>query len=365
MAVWSVGLVASVASAQDPIDVPTSRPERREVVEYDEYTGRFEAIRRVEVRARVQGFLEQVAFQEGQLVEEGALLYVLDQRPFQIALDAARAELAEAIARRDLARLEVARSRKLLERRTIPQDQYDEVFAAQQGATAQVANREAAVARAALELEWTQVRAPIAGRVGERLVDEGNLISGGDSSGTLLTTIVQEDPIYFVFEVSEAAFLKYTRLSESGRRPTSRTTPNAVAIKLLDEEDFVHHGVMDFVDNELDASSGTLEGRAVLANPGSFLQPGVFGRLRLQGSGLYEAILIPDHTIQFDQSRRFVFVVDAQSRVDRRFVTPGPLIGEKRIVREGLDGSEQLIEGAYHRIRVGDVVRVAPSKRAE
>ncbi len=357
-------LAPGTALAQEAVEVPVSRPEKRELVEYDEYTGRFEAIRRVEVRARVGGFLEELAYQEGQIVEEGTLLFVIDRRPFQIALDAARAELAEAIALRDLARLEVGRSKKLLASRTIPQDQYDEVFAAQQSATAQVANREAAVARAALELEWTEVRAPIAGRIGEHLVDEGNLISGGNAEATLLTTIVQEDPIYFVFEVSEAAFLKYTRLNESGARPTSRTTPNAVAIKLLDEDDFIHHGVMDFVDNELDSSSGTLEGRAVLANPGAFLQPGVFGRLRLQGSGLYDAILVPDHAIQFDQSRQFVFLIDDEGRVARRFIEPGPVVGDKRIIRSGLDGSEQLIEGAYHRIRVGDAVR-AKTERAD
>lgn len=343
--------------------VPIIQPEKRSLVEYDEYTGRFEAIRRVEVRARVGGFLEDVLFQEGQLVEQGTPLFEIDPRPFQIALDAARAELAEATARRDLARLEVQRTKSLFERRTIAREEYDEVFAAERGASAQVANREAAVARAELELQWAQVRAPIGGRVGERLVDAGNLISGGNADATLLTTIVQEDPIYFVFEVSEADFLRYTRLDQSGARASSRTTPNAVSIKLLDEDDFLHHGVMDFVDNELDRSSGTLQGRAVLANPGSFLQPGVFGRLRLQGSGLYEAILVPDHVIQFDQSRQFVLVVDEDGRAGRRFVTPGPLVDDKRIIRDGLQGDERVIGGAYHRIRIGDPVDSPPGDR--
>jgi len=336
-------------------------PERRSLVEFDEYTGRFEAIRRVEVRARVSGFLEEVVFQEGQLVEDGDLLFRIDPRPFRIALEAAEAQLAEAIAGRDLAGLEVERARKLLERKTIPQDQFDEVSSELAVATARAANRQAAVAEAALNLEYTEVRAPLSGRVGAHRVDAGNLISGGNADATLLTTIVQEDPIYFVFEVSEADFLKYTRLDESGARPTSRTTPNAVSIKLLDEDDFLHHGVMDFVDNELDPSSGTLRGRAVLANPGAFLQPGVFGRLRLQGSGLYEAVLIPDRVIQFDQSRQFVFVVDSDGRVARRWITPGPIVGEDRIVREGLQGAEQVISGAYHRIRVGDTIEPAPT----
>ncbi len=354
---WVAAPIWAQSPSDEPLELPIVRPERRELVEYDEYTGRFQAVRRVEVRARVSGFLDEVALQEGQVVEKGALLFVIDQRPFRIALDAARADLQEAISRRDLAEVEVERAKRLIETRTIPQDQFDERLAEQQSAAARVANRRAALAQAELDLEWTEVRAPIAGRVGERMVDAGNLISGGNASATLLTTIVQEDPIYFVFEASEAAYLKYTRLNESGARASSRTTPNAVAIKLLDEDEFVHHGVMDFVDNELDPSSGTLEGRAVLANPGSFLQPGVFGRLRLQGSGLYEAVLVPDEVIQFDQARQFVFVLDDEGVVRRRFVVLGPIHEGRRIIREGLTGDEQVISGAFHRVRIGNAAR--------
>ncbi|MGH0034456.1 MAG: efflux RND transporter periplasmic adaptor subunit [Myxococcota bacterium] len=331
-------------------------PERRSLVEFDEYTGRFEAIRRVEVRARVSGYLEQVVFQEGQLVEKGDLLFVIDQRPFRIALEASRAALAEAVARRDLAAIEAERSRRLLEGRTIARDVYDVANAERASAAAVAANRQAEVAQAELNLEYTEVRAPISGRVGEQRVDPGNLISGGDASATLLTTIVQEDPIYFVFEASEADFLKYTRLSQSGARPSSRTTPNAVSVKLLDEDDFMHHGVVDFVDNELDPSSGTIEARAVFANPGAFLQPGVFGRLRLQGSGLIDAILVPDEVIQFDQSRQFVFVVGDGNEVERRWVTLGPIVDEMRIIREGLTDDERVVSGGFHRVRVGRVV---------
>ncbi|MCR9093145.1 MAG: efflux RND transporter periplasmic adaptor subunit [bacterium] len=357
VAAFSVG--ANGARGQETPAVPTIVPERRSLVEYDEYTGRFEAINRVEVRARVSGFLDRVAFQEGQIVQAGDLLFVIDQRPFRIAVDAARADYEGAVARRDLAKLEKERAERLLAGRTIPREQYDEVHAEYVAATARVSNRKAALAHAELELEYTEVAAPISGRIGKRRVDEGNLISGGTAAATLLTTIVQEDPIYFVFDVSETDYLRYSRLDLSGARPTSRTTPNAVSVKLLDEQDFVHHGVMDFVDNELDASSGTLQGRAVLANPGGFIQPGVFGRLRLQGSGLYEAVLVPDEVIQFDQSRLFVFVIDESGRVDRRWIEPGPIHGDKRIVRSGLSGHETIIAGAFHRVRVGAEVESA------
>lgn len=365
LALASVSVSSMAAAASDLPSTPTIRPELRELVEYDEYTGRFEAVRRVEVRARVGGYLDRIEFQEGQHVSQGDLLLVIDQRPFQVAVDAAEAALAEAVATRDLATLEAKRSRRLIEQRAIAQDEADMNEQQLLAAVARVAGAQAAVARAQLDLEFTEVRASISGRVGRREVDEGNLVAGGIAQATLLTTIVQEDPIYISFEVSEQDFLKYNRLDRSGARPTSRTTPNAVSVKLLDEDDYLHHGVMDFVDNELDPTSGTLLGRAVLANPGGFLQPGVFGRIRLQGSGLYEALLIPDEAIQFDQSRQFVYTVAASGVVERRWVELGPLIDGLRVIRTGLSGDEQVVAGGFHRVRAGDTVRPQPSPEPE
>ncbi len=344
---------AQSALAQDALPVPVFQPTVKEIVEYDEYAGRFEAVKRVDVRARVSGYLDRVAFKEGQIVAAGDLLYVIDQRPFRISLEAAEAALAEAQANRDLASIEARRSRDLIQRNAIAQDVADANEQALLASVARVSLAQAQVAEAQLNLDYTEVRAPFPGRVGEQLVDEGNLVSGGIDSATLLTTIIQEDPLYFVFEVSEQDFLRYARLNESGGRPTSRTTPNAVAVRLIDEDDYLHHGVMDFVDNELDPTSGTLEGRAVFANPNGFIQPGTFGRVRLQGSGLYRAILIPDSAVQFDQSRQFVFTVQPDGTVGRIWIEPGPIVEGLRVVREGLDGDEQLIGGNYHRLRIG------------
>ena len=341
--------------------VPTLQPTVKRIIEYDEYTGRFAAVSRVEIRARVSGYLADIRFGGGELVRAGDTLVVIDQRPYRIAVQAAEAELAEVKAARDLAKLEADRAKTLRADRAISEEDRDRRVQQELAAIARVARAEAALARVQLDLEYTGVKTPIDGRVSRRLVDIGNLIIGGDLQGTLITTVVQEDPSHFYFDVSEADVLRYTRLSESGARPSSRTTPNAVSIKLLDEDDFLHHGVMDFVDNELDPTSGTLEGRAVLSNRSGLLQPGVFGRLRLLGSAEYEAVLVPDEVIQFDQSRQFVFIVQGDGTVGRSFVQIGPIIDGLRLIRSGLSGSETVISGAFHRVRMGASVTTESS----
>ncbi|RMB00668.1 efflux RND transporter periplasmic adaptor subunit [Eilatimonas milleporae] len=345
------------SQAQAPINV--SHPVVREIVDWDEYTGRFEAVERVEVRARVDGYLYEAPFQEGALVEAGTILFVIDQRPFKIALDAAQAELAEAESQLRLARREAERGGELRRNGNISQEAFDQRREQAIASEATLRAAEALVARAELDMEFTTVRASISGRVGSKLVTKGNLISG-NVGGTVLTTIVSQDPIYFTFEASESDYLKYARQHFSGARASSRDAPNPVKVRLLDEKDFVHEGVMNYVENELNASSGTLRGRAVISNTDGFLQPGQFGRLRLLGSGEYRAILLPDSVVQSEQSRKFVFTVDENGTVARRIVQPGALYDGLRVIREGLNGEELIVINGFHRVRPGMTVDTSP-----
>ena len=347
---------AQQAGTGAAVPTPAIRPILRELVEYDEYTGRFAAVNRVEVRARVSGYLSSVEFAEGQPVKAGDLLFVIDQRPFKIAVMAAQAELNEMVAGLELTKTEADRARTLRKSLAISQEDMDQRVQAQVVAAARLSQAEAALARAKLNLEFTEIRAPISGRIGRRRLDVGNMVIGGDVQSTLLATIVQEDPIHFYFEVSEADFLRYARLSQAGARPASRNSPNPISVKLLDEEAYVHHGVMDFVDNELNATTGTVIGRGLLPNSDGLLQPGLFGRVRLPGSGLHEVVLVPDAVIQFDQSRQFVYVINPEGIVERRWVTVGPIAEGFRIVREGLIGDELVVADAFHRIRTGALV---------
>lgn len=350
--------LAQAAGDVKAVPTPAIRPVVKELVEYDEYTGRFAPVNRVEVRARVSGYLSAVAFTEGQPVEAGELLFVIDQRPYQIAETAARAELEQMRATLNLAKTEADRARILRKDLLISQEDLDQRVQAEVVAASRLSQAQATLERARLNLEFTEIRAAIPGRIGRRLVDVGNIVVGGDLQGTLLTTIVQEDPIHFYFEVSETDVLRYTRLGQSGARQTSREYPNAISVKLLDEDSFQHEGAMDFVDNELSPTTGTVQARALLPNPDRLLQPGLFGRVRLPGSGLHKAVLLPDEVIQFDQSRQFVFIIDADGAIERRWVTTGPMADGLRIVREGLEGTELVAAGGFHRIRVG--ITVAP-----
>ena len=352
--------VAHAQQGGDGAAVPVAavRPIVRKLVEYDEYTGRFEAVNRVNLRARVSGYLSAAEFTEGQRVQAGDLLFVIDQRPFQIAVTAARAELEEMRAGLDLAKTEADRARTLRKNLVISQEDLDQRVQAEVVATSRLSRAQATLDRAELNMEFTEIRAPIDGRIGRRLLDVGNMVIGGDVQGTLLTTIVQEDPIHFYFEGSQSDFLRYARLNQSGARIASRFKANEISVKLLDEEEFLHHGVMDFVDNELNATTGTVQGRGLLPNTDGLLLPGLFGRVRLPGSGLHPVVLIPDHVIQFDQSRQFVFVINPDGIVERQWISTGPIAEGLRIVREGLDGSELVAAAGFHRMRVG--MQVAP-----
>ena len=355
-----VGLSSALALAQQapPVDVAT--PLVRPVVEYDVYTGRFEAVERVEIRSRVSGYLEKVGFEDGEIVAAGALLFVIDQRTFRAEIARAEATVAAAEAERALAQIELERATTLAQRNVGSIQEVDRTTATLTGAEAQVAVAEAELRQARLNLDFTEIRAPIIGQMSNRKVDRGNLVVGGANNATLLSTIVSIDPIHFVFTASEADFLRYSRLSGSGNRLSGLSTPYAVDIRLMDEDDFPHQGTLDFVDNQIDPNSGTIVARAVLPNPDRFFVPGTFGRIRLPGSGEFEAMLIPDEAVIADQARKIVMVVDAEATVSPRPVRLGALHKGLRVVKDGLLPSDRVVVAGIQRARPG--AKVTPQE---
>jgi RND family efflux transporter MFP subunit len=337
-----------------PPAVTVVQPVEREVTEWDEYTARLDAVESVEVRPRVSGYLQSIHFKDGALVTKGDLLFLIDPRPYEAALRRAQADVQLAKSRVGLAQKNLARVGGLLPSHAISQEEADLRESTLRQAEASVLEAQAALDAATLEVEFTHITAPVSGRIGRKLVTEGNLITGGaDTQGTLLTTIVSLDPIYAYFDADERSFLKYARLALSGQRPSSRVYQNPVRVALTDEKDFSHEGVMDFVDNQLDRGTGTIIGRAVLPNPDLTLTPGLFARLRLPGSGEYRALLLPDEAVGTDQSKKFVFVVNGESKAEYRAVTTGPLIDGLRVVRDGLTPQDWVIVGGTQRVRPG------------
>ena len=343
----------TAAQAPPPPPVTVSPPLQQSIVEWDEYVGRFQAVDHVDVRARVSGYLQSIDFEDGDLVDEGEVLFVIDPRPFHIAVEQARATLEQAETRLTLAEQELERAQPLLARGNISQSAFDERVQEQQEGQASVRLAEANLNAALLDLEFTNVRAPISGRVSRNLVSVGNLVTGSSVNATALTTIVSIDPIHFYFDVSEADHLKYIRLARSGDRPSSRENPNPVELALMDEDEFTHEGRMDFVDNVIDFDSGTVTGRAILPNPDQVFVPGMFARVRLIGSGRYDALLVPETAIGTDQSRRFVYVVDADNIAHLRAVELGPLLDELRVIRDGLAPDDLVIINGVQRARPG------------
>lgn len=352
-----VGESQEVNAPPPPPQVTVATPLQKPVVDWDEYTGRFLPVERVEVRARVDGYLDEIRFQDGEMVDKGDVLFVIDQRPFQIAVERVQAELRQAEAESRRAESEFNRFSQLRESQTVSEEEFEERRQNMFGNQARVQAARAAVDEAELNLQFTEVTAPISGRVSRDRVSVGNLISGGSTGATLLTTIVSLDPIHFYFEASESDLLKYTRLNNSGARPGSRNKPNPVEVRLLDEDEFLHRGQMDFVDNEVDLGTGTIEGRALFDNPDGVIEPGMFGRARILGSGEYQALLVPDAAIGTDQSRKFVYVIDAENQVEMRFVQLGPLQeGDLRVIREGLDKNDRVVISGIQRVRAGSPV---------
>src|SRR5712671_1307413 len=294
--------------------VTVAKPVQRAIVDQDEYVGRFVAVESVELRARVSGYLDEVHFHDGQLVKQGDPLFTIDKRSFQNAAAQARANLDLARSNLTFAESDIGRGRQLVRDRTITEQVFDQRNQTFRNAQASVTANEAALRQAELDLEFTEIKAPVAGRIGDRRVTQGNLVTGGaGGTTTLLATINSIDPIRFEFTFDEAAYLRYERLAKGGRDMTSRDGSVVVGLKLLDEQDFRHQGRMDFVDNVIDRSSGTIRGRAVFSNPDDVLTPGMFGRVRVPGSPSYQAVLLPDAAVGTEQVRKFVLVVDADN----------------------------------------------------
>lgn len=332
-----------------PLPVAVQKPVVKEIQIWDEYVGRFEAVDRVEIRPRVSGYLEAVHFYDGDIVEEGELLFTIDPRPFKAALDGAKARAEAARTAQRLAVNELARAKRLLDAKAGSQEEYDRRLQAKQSADADVAAANAAVEAADLDLEFTAIKSPIAGRAGRDLINKGNLVSAQSS---LLTTVVSIDPIHFVFTGSESDYLNYSRLAQRGARKSSRDEPNAVRIKLDDQDSYEIEGLVNFIDNSLSETTATIEAQAVVENKDGFLTPGMFGRLRLYGRDPYEATLIPDAAVQFDQSRQFVWVVGPENKAQMRPVTLGRVIDDNmRIVEAGLAADDRIITSGFAMLR--------------
>jgi RND family efflux transporter MFP subunit len=339
--------------------VSVSPPIAKKVIQWDEYSGRFEARAVVEIRARVSGFVEKLYFQDGQQVKAGDPLFTIDKRPYEIAVESATADVARNRAQVELADLQVQRGNALVTSRNIPEAENDTRKSTLAVNKAQLKAAEAALHNAQLNLEWADVTAPLAGRISDRKVDPGNLIQGGQQGATLLATIVATDPIYFLFDVSEADYLRYQRLYLEGRRAQagSRTIP--VRIKLADENDWKRTGKIDFVDNVLSPRSGTIRTRAIVENKDLLLTPGVFGRVQLYG-GEYDALLIPDSAVVSDQAGKVVFVVNKDNVVENRPVTLGPLYEGLRVVREGLKPDDRVVLDGLANPMVRPTAKVNP-----
>ena len=333
--IWSSD--PSPAAAPTAPTVTVAAPIERNVNQWDDYVGRFEASRSVEVRPRVSGAIIAVHFTDGAIVRQGQLLFTIDPRPFAAALAEARAGVATAQSELALAETNLARGRRLLETEAVSQASVDQLIAKERSARAALAAAQARVQARALDVEFTRVRAPIGGRISDRKIDPGNLVSAGDAGGTLLTTINALDPIYFTFDVPESLFLKSSRQRQGGE------PGDVTEIRLQDEADYNWRGRLDFTDNGINQNSGTVRARAIVPNPNYFLTPGMFGNMRLADGGTTAALLVPDAAIRTDQARKIVLTVGKDGTVAAKPVETGPLVAGLRVIRSGLAKSDRIV----------------------
>jgi len=346
------------AAAPPPPQVTVAPPVKRQITDYDEYVGRFVAVNSVEVRARVSGYLEAVHFKDGQLVKEGDLLFTIDRRPFENAAAQARATLTAAQSNVAFTEADYTRGQQLVKEKTITDQTFEQRAQAFRNARAAVAGAEAALRTAELDLNFTELRAPIAGRIGDRRVTPGNLVTGGTGGNTtLLATIVSTDPIYFEFTFDEASYLRYERNAGTKGDIASRGASVPVGLKLIDEKDFIHNGRVDFVDNVIERTSGTIRGRAVFDNKDNVFTPGMFGRVRVPASSPYEGLLVPDSAIGTEQVRKYVLVVGPDNKATQKYVTLGQLVDRSlRVIKDGVGPDDRIIVNGIARVRPGQPV---------
>jgi multidrug efflux system membrane fusion protein len=359
----SCGESQQATRAAPPPSVTVSKPVARTVVDQDEYVGRFVAVDSVEIRARVSGYLDSVHFTDGQVVKKGDLLFTIDRRPYQTTLDQTRANLAQARANLAFTETDLARAQQLVRDRTITEQTFDQRTQAKRVAEASVAANEALVRQAELDFAFTELRAPVDGRIGDRRVSRGNLVTGGTGGNTtLLATIVSVDPIRFEFTFDEASYLRYERFAKAGNDAADPVVATPVKLKLIGERAFDHEGHVDFIDNAISQSSGTIRGRAVFPNPSALFTPGMFGRIQVPGSSPYEALLVPDEAIGTEQARKFVYVVDADDTARQKYVTLGQIQEGLRVIKDGLSAGDRIVVSGLTMVRPG--TKVAPQEEA-
>jgi RND family efflux transporter MFP subunit len=356
--VASCGNGQQQAGAPPPPTVTVAKPIKRTLSDFDDYVGRFTAVDSVEVRARVSGYLDAVHFTDGQIVKQGDLLFTIDKRPFQNTLDQARANLEQAKSNVIFTKADLDRGQQLVRDKTITDQIFEQRSQAYRNALASVGANEAAVRQAELDVQFTELRAAVNGRIGDRRVSPGNLVTGGTAGNTtLLATIVSIDPIRFEFTFDEASYLRYERMFKLERDVSSPGAGIPVTLKLIDEKDFVHVGRMDFVDNAIDRSTGTIRGRAQFPNPNGIFTPGMFGRVRVPGSLPYEALLVPDGAIGTEQARKYVLVVGADNTVAQKYVDIAQAMPDGlRVIKDGLAAADRVIVNGLLRARLGQKV---------
>src|SRR3989440_8941280 len=354
VALTGSGCKKASVTPQSALPVNVVTVVEKEVNEWDEFTGRLDPVESVEIRPRVSGYITEIHFEAGAIVKKGDLLYVIDPRPYQADFDRAAAEVQRMDAQLKLAQIELNRATELRNKNTISASEFDQKAATSQGAAAAKSSAEAAKNSAALNLEFTQIKSPIDGRVSDARITLGNLVQPGAGPESVLTTVVSVDPIYAKLDGDENAILKYIKLSEEGKRVSARTEKIPAFVELGNETNFPHQGDVDFVDNRLDPGTGTVRARVVLKNWNpALITPGFFVRVRIAGATPYRAALVPDKVITSQQGLKYAFVVKPDNTIERRTLETGPIFEGKRIVKSGLKDGDRVVSTRLQLLQPG------------